>query len=70
VIGRATYHAWRLRKFFGKARRKDRPRRTCEDNIKLDLRNIGCDNRDLIHQAWDKGHRWALVNTVTNLRVQ
>jgi hypothetical protein len=46
-----------------------RPRRRWEDNIKMDLRDIGSGDVDWIHwaQDWD---RWrAFVNTVMNLRV-
>jgi hypothetical protein len=46
-----------------------RPRRRWEDNIKMDLREIGFEDPDWIHWAQD-GDRWrALVNTVMNLRV-
>jgi hypothetical protein len=46
-----------------------RPRRRWEDNIKMDLREIGFGDVDWIH--WDQDRdRWrALVNTVMNLRV-
>jgi hypothetical protein len=46
-----------------------RPRRRWEDNIKMDLREIGFREADLINSAqdWD---RWrVLVNTIMNLRV-
>jgi hypothetical protein len=46
-----------------------RQRRRWEDNIKMDLREIGCDGRDWIVLAQD-GDQWrAFVNTVMNLRV-
>jgi hypothetical protein len=46
-----------------------RPRHRWEDNIKMDLGEIGFGDVDWIHLAQD-GDRWrALVNTVTNLRV-
>jgi hypothetical protein len=45
-----------------------RPRRRWEDNIKIDLQEVGWD-RDWIDLAQDR-HRWrALVNAVMNLRV-
>jgi hypothetical protein len=46
-----------------------RPRHRWEDNIKMDLQEIGFGNVDWIH--WDQdGDRWrALVNMVMNLRV-
>jgi hypothetical protein len=46
-----------------------RPRRRWEDNIKLDLREIGFGDVDWIHWAQDRDRWRALVNTVMNLRV-
>jgi hypothetical protein len=46
-----------------------RPRRKCEDNIKMDLQEVGGGGGDWMElaQDWD---RWrALVSTVKNLRV-
>jgi hypothetical protein len=40
-----------------------------EDNIKMDLREIGFGDVDCIHWAQDRDKWWALVNTVMNLRV-
>jgi hypothetical protein len=46
-----------------------RPRRRWEDNIKMDLGDIGFGDVDWIRLAQD-GNRWrALVNTVMSLRV-
>jgi hypothetical protein len=45
-----------------------RPRRRWEDNIKLDLREIGIDGADWIRLA-DRIQWRAFVNTVMNLRV-
>jgi hypothetical protein len=45
------------------------PRRRWEDNIKLDLREIGIDGANWIQLAQDRVHWWAFVNTVMNLRV-
>jgi hypothetical protein len=46
-----------------------RPRRRWEDNIKMDLQEVGCRGMDWIELAQDK-HRWrTLVNVVINLRV-
>jgi len=45
----------------------ERPRHRWEDNIKLDLREIGIDGVNWIQLAWDK---WlAFVNMVMNLQV-
>jgi hypothetical protein len=44
-----------------------RPRRRWEDNIKMDLREIGFGDVDWIHWAQDMDR--SLVNTVMNLRV-
>jgi hypothetical protein len=46
-----------------------RPRRRWEDNIKMDLREIGFGDVGLIHLAQDRDKWRALVNTVMNLRV-
>jgi hypothetical protein len=46
-----------------------RPRRRWEDNIKMDLQDVGCGGMDWIELAQDR-ERWrALVNTVKNIRV-
>jgi hypothetical protein len=47
----------------------ERPRRRWEDNIKLDLREIGIDEANWIQLARDRVQWRAFVNTVTNLRV-
>jgi hypothetical protein len=46
-----------------------RPRRRWEDNIKVDLREIGFGDVDWIHLVQDRDRWRALVNTVMNLRV-
>jgi hypothetical protein len=46
-----------------------RPRRRWEDNIKMDLREIGWGGVDWIDLALDRGQWRILMNTVMNLRV-
>jgi hypothetical protein len=46
-----------------------RPRRRWEDNIKMDLREIGIDGANWIQLAQDRVQWRACVNTVLNLRV-
>jgi hypothetical protein len=46
-----------------------RPRRRWEDNIKMDLKEIGFGDVDWIHWAQDRDRWRALVNTVMNLRI-
>ena len=46
-----------------------RPRRRWEDNIDMDLQEVGCGGMGWIELAQDR-YRWrALVNAVINLRV-
>jgi hypothetical protein len=47
-----------------------RPRRRWEDNIKLDLKDIGVDGANRIRLSQDRGRWRAFVSTVMNLRVQ
>ena len=46
-----------------------RLRRRWEDNIKMDIQEVGCGVMDWIELAQDKGRWWALVIGVMNLRV-
>ena len=46
-----------------------RPKRRWENNIKIDLREVGCGGMDWIELVQDKARLWALVNAVMNLRV-
>jgi hypothetical protein len=47
----------------------ERPRRRLENNIRIDLREIGWGDMDWIDLARDRDRWKALVNTVMNLRV-
>jgi hypothetical protein len=49
-------------------RQLERPRRRWEDNIKLDLREIGIDGANWIQIAQDRVEWWTFVNTMMNLR--
>ena len=61
-------HSVLVRKPEGK-RPLGRPRRRWEDNIKMDLQELGCGGMDWIELVQDM-ERWrALVNAVMNLRV-
>jgi len=46
-----------------------RPRRRWDDNIQMDLQEVGCGVMDLIELAQDRDRSRALVNAVMNLRV-
>jgi hypothetical protein len=57
----------------GKPERKrplGRPRRRWEDNIRMDLWEVGCGVMDWIGLAQDKDRWRTLVNAVMNLPVQ
>jgi hypothetical protein len=45
------------------------PKRRWEDNIKMDLREVGWGGMDWINLAQDRDRWRALVNAVMNLRV-
>jgi len=56
----------------GKTERKrpfGRPRRTWEDNIKMDLQEVGHGDMDWIELAQDRDRRRARGNAVMSLRV-
>ena len=44
-----------------------RHRRRWEDNIKMDLQEVGCGGMDWIELAHNKFRWWGLVNAVMNL---
>jgi hypothetical protein len=46
-----------------------RPRRRWEDNIKMNLREIGWEGMDYIHLSQDRDQWRAFVNTLMNVRV-
>ena len=46
-----------------------RPRRRWEDNVKMDLQEVGCGGMDWIELAQDKDRWRALVNAKMNVRV-
>jgi hypothetical protein len=46
-----------------------RPRHRWEDNIKMDLQEVGCGGMDWIELARDRYRWWALVDAVMNLWV-
>ena len=73
VCGRMGERIGACRGFVGKPEGKrslGRPRRRWEDNIKMDLQEVGCGDMDSIELAQDRDRCRALVNAVMNLRVQ
>ena len=65
--GRGVYRVL-VGKLEGK-RALGRPRRRWEDNIKMDLEEVGCGDMDWIELAQDRDRSRGLVNAVMNLRV-
>ena len=46
-----------------------RPRRRGEDNIRIDLKEIGINTRDWVDSTQDRDYLRALMNVALNLRV-
>jgi hypothetical protein len=46
-----------------------RPRRRWEDNIRVDLQEVGCGGMDWIELAQDRDRWWTLMNAAMKLRV-
>jgi hypothetical protein len=44
-----------------------RPRHRWEDNIKMDLKEMGWEGVDWLHVAEDRDQWWALVNMIENV---
>ena len=45
------------------------PRRRWEDNINMDLQEVGCESMDWIELAQDRDRWRSLVNAIMNLRI-
>jgi hypothetical protein len=61
-----------IKNVFGKPDGKrplGRPRRRCEENIRMGLWELGCEGVDWMHLAQDRDKWQAPVSTVMNLRV-
>jgi hypothetical protein len=70
--GASTISLDRLQCLVGKPEGKKplgRPRRRREDNIKMDVQEVGGGCGDWMELAQDRDRWWALVSTVKNLRV-
>jgi hypothetical protein len=46
-----------------------RPRRKCENNIKLNLQEVGYGGMEWVDLAKDRDRWWAIVNAVMNFQV-
>jgi hypothetical protein len=64
--GRGAYRIW-VGRHEGRSP-LGRPRRGWENNVKIDLQEVGWGGMDWIDMAQDRDRWWALVNAVMNLR--
>jgi len=58
--------------WWGKLRGKKplgRPRHRWEDNMKMDLQEVGCEGMNWINVPQDRERRWAFSNAVMNIWV-
>jgi hypothetical protein len=46
-----------------------RPRHRWEDNIKMDVQEMGCGGMDWFEHAYDRGRWQALVNAAMNVQI-
>jgi hypothetical protein len=72
LVVRMGEERWVHRVLMGKPEGKrplGRPRRRCEDNIKMDVEEVGGGRGDWMELAQDRDWWRALVSTVKNLRV-
>jgi len=46
-----------------------KPRHLWNDNIRMDLREVGLENVDRMYLGQNRGYWWAVVNKVMNLGV-
>jgi hypothetical protein len=63
----------RVKRFGGETWGKEplgRPRRRRDDNIKMDLQEVGCGSMDWIKLAQDRDRWWALENAIMNFQFQ
>jgi len=70
-VGRVGARRGVYRVLVGKPERKrplGKPRRRWEDNIKMDLQEVGCGGMDCIELALDMDRWRELVNVVMNIR--
>jgi hypothetical protein len=68
VEGRGVYRVLVGRP--GRKRPLRRPRHRWEDNINMNLQEVGCGSMDWMELAQDRDRWWALVNAVMDIRFQ